>query len=569
MQLATCAPDPAELHAKLVEPGAFFEVGEEDVRGERMLVFKQRYRSLIEMLRASERFPERTYIVDGDERLTFGEHRRRVEVFADVLKERYGVRAGDRVAIFAANRWEWIVAFWATLALGAIPAAYNGHWTPEEFVHATRLVEPVLVIGDGPRLQRVAGVGVDTPVLDLDADLATLLAAAGRFTDLVLADEDAPAALIFTSGTTGRAKAVTLPHRALVGSIQHGVLSMTLKQLMAGEPIPRAGEDLPLADEVHMVTAPLFHIAMFMAATLPPFYRGCSLVLLRGRFDPERALAVVERERVTNWSIMGSVAVRLAGCEALSKYDTTSLRGLGVGGAPVSPAVQQGLRDAFPSAGASLGMGYSSTEAGGASVAALGGPQYAANPTAAGAVSLTMEVELRDEAGARVADGDYGEVHVRSPYLMLNYWNDPAATAKALKPGGWLAMGDVARLEKGLLHINSRARDMIQVNAENVSPTEIEYVLEEHPAIREAAVVALDDPLTGDAVCAVVAPNEAAAPTEAELEAWCRARLAPFKVPTQWRVTPRPLPRTASGKLAKPKIRAWAAGGDATDWSAD
>jgi acyl-CoA synthetase (AMP-forming)/AMP-acid ligase II len=571
MQATADPPDLAQARAHLVSPGAVFEVGEEEVRGERMLVFRRRHRSLVEMLLASARFPDRAFIVDGEVRLTFGEHLRRVEALAHILKARYGVAAGDRVAIFAANRWEWIVAFWAVLALGAVPAAYNGHWTAEEFVHATDLVEPVLIIGDAPRVERVADVMFDMPFMNLDADLPDLDAAEDRFTDFVLADEDDPSALIFTSGTTGRAKAVTLPHRALFGAIQHGAMSTLVKQVMASEPAPRAEDGVPLLDEVYLVTAPLFHIAMFMAAILPAVYRGFCMVLLRGRFEPERVLAAVERERVTNWSIMGSVAVRLAGCEALARYDTSSLRGVGVGGAPVSPAVQQSLREAFPSAGASLGMGYSSTEAGGASVAAIGGPLYAANPTAAGTIGFTMQVELRDEAGAPVPDGKYGEVHVRSPYLMLGYWNDPVATAKALKAGGWLAMGDIARLEDGLLFINSRARDMIQVNAENVSPTEVEYVLEAHPAIREAAVVAVDDPVTGDAVCAAVVPAGDDAPSEAELDAWCRARLAPFKAPTRWRITRRPLPRTASGKLAKPAIRAWveAGGEDVQDWSLD
>ena len=117
-------------------------------------------------------------------------------------------------------------------------------------------------------------------------------------------------------------------------------------------------------------------------------------------------------------------------------------------------------------------------------------------------------MELRGPDGLPVAEGELGEVHVRSPYLMLGYWDDPAASEAVLKPGGWLAMGDVGRLEDGLLYLDARARDMIFVSAENVAPTEVEYRLEAHPEVLEAAVFAVDDPTTGDAVCAVVSLPE-------------------------------------------------------------
>jgi acyl-CoA synthetase (AMP-forming)/AMP-acid ligase II len=215
--------------------------------------------------------------------------------------------------------------------------------------------------------------------------------------------------------------------------------------------------------------------------------------------------------------------------------------------------VQQGLRDAFPSASRSLGIGYTSTEAG-AVVANIAGPEFAAHPTSAGRVTTTVAVELRDELGMPVTGGQPGEVHVRSPYVMLGYWNDPAASAAVLTGGGWLAMGDVARMEDGLLYIDSRARDMILVSAENVSPTEVEFCLEAHPGVLEAAVLAVDDALTGDAVCAVVVTVPGVSITTGELTAWCRGRLAQYKVPTRWRLVSDRLPRTATGKLVKHQL---------------
>ena len=146
---------------------------------------------------------------------------------------------------------------------------------------------------------------------------------------------------------------------------------------------------------------------------------------------------------------------RVSACPTLSRYDTSSVRLLGVGGATVSPTVQQNLREAFPSTSGSLGMGYTSTEAA-AVVANIGGPDFQSRPTSTGRVTPTTEIELRDEQGRPVGDGELGEVHVRSPYLMLGYWRDAEATATALKPGGWLAMGDMARLVDGWLYIDAR-----------------------------------------------------------------------------------------------------------------
>ena len=161
---------------------------------------------------------------------------------------------------------------------------------------------------------------------------------------------------------------------------------------------------------------------------------------------------------------------------------------------------------------------------------------------------------MRDPSGALVPDGEMGEVHVRSPYVMLGYWDDPQASAAVLKADGWLAMGDVGRRVDGRLYIDSRARDLILVNAENVSPTEVEYCLEAHPGVTEAAVFAVDDELTGDAVCAVVLADAAAVSHE-DLAAWCRKASRTTRCRPAGTSSHQPLPRTASGKLVKREIR--------------
>ena len=374
-----------EVRAALTAPGAAFEIRDEDVRGHRMPVFAARPRSLRELLDNSSRYADRLYLIDGDVRLTFADHLADVDALASWLQRERGVAPGDRVAIFAANRHEWVTSFWALASIGAVPAAFNGWWTAEEFAHAAALVGPALVIGDGPRLARVAET-CTLPVVDMDQLAAHIAAHAGRRPDLPAVTEDAPAVLIFTSGTTGRPKAVTVPHRALCGFLQVNMLPEAAGRVLLGGTMPASPHDAPPSDDIVLVTSPLFHVSMLYGAVLMAVGKGSCFVLVPGRFDPERVLATIERERVTMWMALGSAATRVCGSEALRRYDTSSVRYIGVGGAPVSPAVQQALRAAFPTVAQSMGMGYTSTEAG-AVVANISGPEFLAHPTSTGRVT--------------------------------------------------------------------------------------------------------------------------------------------------------------------------------------
>lgn len=274
-----------------------------------------------------------------------------------------------------------------------------------------------------------------------------------------------------------------------------------------------------------------------------------------GRFDEERTLRAIESERVTVWLSVGSAAPRVAAHPARGRYELSSLASVVVGGAPMSPAVKRLLCAAFPSAAAGFRMGYTSSE-GGSIVASIGGDDFAAFPESTGPIQDGVLIAIRDGDGRDVAAGTEGFIHVRSPYVMLGYWNDPEATAKVIGPQRWLAMGDVGRIEDGLLYINSRASDLIFVSAENVHPSEVEFRLEAHPAVEECAVTGIDHPVTGQAVMAFLVLREGVGADEAELADWCRAALPPYKVPTAWRLRTEPLPRNAAGKVLRTALAA-------------
>jgi acyl-CoA synthetase (AMP-forming)/AMP-acid ligase II len=539
-----------ELRARLTGPGGMFEITEETVLGERMHVFKNRPRALRELLAQSAAHGEKEYLVEGERRITYAEHVKRVASVAAALRERYGIGKGDRVAVLAENRVEWPLSFWATTSLGGIVAALNGWWTADEIAYGIADSEPKLVIADRKRLARAGKL--DVPVLEIESEFSALLEHApdAPLPDVPI-EEDDPAVILYTSGTTGRPKGALASQRSIIGFVQTTTLSgaeSVLAEVMAGKLKPPDPVNRP--QTIFLATPPMFHLSGLYANIVLQLALGGKLVIRPGRFDPEAVLELIERERVTAWAALGSMGPRVATHPSLENYDRSSVENVGFGGAPTTEAVQELMRRAFPNAKSNLGIGYGSSESV-STAATIRGSDYDLHPTSTGRPVATVDIEIRDPEGKALPEGVEGEIHIRSPYVMLGYWRKPDATRETIKPGRWLATGDIGRIENGLLYINSRARDMILKNAENVYPAEIENRLEKHPAVREAAVYGVDHPEWGQEVKAVVVPELGAQPDPRELARFCGETLAAFKVPTAWEIRSEPLPRNASGKILK------------------
>jgi long-chain acyl-CoA synthetase len=545
------------VRAKLTGVGGPFEIVEEDVLGERMRVFKNRARSLRDLLRASAAHGDKEYLVHAEKRVTFRQHVAQVASAAAVLRERYGIAKGDRVAILAANCAEWPVAFWATVSLGGIVSALNGWWTADEIAYGVADSAPKLLIGDRARLERAKGLGLALPILEIESAFGELLGRQAELPDVAIAEDD-PAVILYTSGTTGRPKGALASHRGIVGFVHattYAGAETALTELAAAGQQPAAAAR---PQGVTLATSPMFHLSGLYATIVLQLALGGKLVIRSGRFDEAELIRLMAKERVTAFAALGSMGPRIARHPELAKHDLSCVENVGFGGAPVSPAVQELLRQAFPNASSAQGIGYGSSESVSAPTT-IRGAEYKLHPTSAGRVIPTHEFEIRDEHGKALPEGVEGEIHIRSPYLMLGYWGKPEPTASTLKPGRWLATGDIGRFEDGLLYINSRARDMILRNAENVYPVEIEYRLEQHPLVREATVFGVDHEEWGQEVKAVVVPEPGANVTPAELARWCGESLAAYKVPTAWELRREPLPRNASGKVLKNVVRGDAA----------
>ncbi len=540
-----------EILARITGPGGPFELAVEDVLGERMQVVSGRARSLRELLERSALHGDKDYIVHGDRRISYAEHLRLVGSVARGLSERYGVRKGDRVAILAENRPEWILTFWATVSLGGIVAALNGWWQGDEIAYGVENSDPRVLVGDRKRLARVAGRDLHVPVIDMDDDFPAL---ESHVPDAELPTtpiaEDDPAVILYTSGTTGRPKGAVNTHRGICGFVSVGMVNGVVAMLSAAENGAATGGAEPPPPTCALVTVPLFHLSGLYAGAVMMLAVGAKTVWRSGRFDPAEVLRLIERERVTTWSALGNMAHKVVSHPDVSRYDLSSVQNIGSGGGPTSREVQERIRKVFPRGGQNMGLGYGLSESV-TPAAVITGRELERYPDSVGRPAVSHEIEIRGADGRRVPDGVEGEIHIRSPYLMLEYWRDPQATAEALLPGRWLRTGDVGRLEEDRLYINSRARDLILRAAENIYPVEIEQRLEAHSSVAEAAVVGVDHPELGQEVKAFVVPEGGAKVEPAQLASWVGEALAPFKVPAHWEVCTEPLPRNAAGKVLK------------------
>jgi acyl-CoA synthetase (AMP-forming)/AMP-acid ligase II len=539
-----------EVVARLTAAGAAFEIAREDVRGQRLEVFTHRQRSLAELVRDSARFGDAEYLVSTRERLTFAEHHARVAALATALRDEYGVRPGDRVAICAANCPDWVVAFWATVSLGAVAVGMNSMWAPAEVRHGLDLTRPRVLVTDAQR-RALAGPldGSGIAVIDLEDDLPVLV---DRHREAPLPeadiDEDDPAVILFTSGTSGRPKGAVHSHRNVIAALWFHLLNDAVAAELGAPP----------RDRRFLLVTPLFHIAALHNLAVVRLAVGDTAVVHLGRFDIDDVLRLVERERVTNWGAVPTMVSRLverAERRGLADVDLSSLRTISISSAPSSPTLKARLRDALPDAGRSLGTTYGLTESSTAATLATAA-ELLADPDTVGRAVPTMEVEVRGPDGVPLPPGREGEVHLRGTLVMLGYWDDPDATAAAMSPDGWLRTGDLGTLlADGHLHISSRRSDLILRGGENVYPAEVENQLVTHHAVAECIVMGIPDPDFGEAVAAVVVLHDGADASETDLVAHLRPRLARYKLPTHWVLTATPLPRNATGKVNRREVR--------------
>jgi fatty-acyl-CoA synthase len=484
--------------------------------------------------------PEKVALRFEGRSLTYGEFAARIVVAARALKSQLGIARGDRVAILAANHPDYLVLLYACARLGALLVPLNWRLAVAEqmFILSDASVKALvveqafvdIVAPLAAALQEARAVGLDfarenLPSLDL------LIAEAGGDGRNPHTDFSAPLLIVYTSGTTGRPKGAVLRQEAL---LWNAAMSQHMHDLTARD---------------HVLTVlPLFHVGGLNIQTTPALQLGAT-VTLHARFAPGATLDAIAADRPSLIVLVPTTIQALIEHPGWAETDLSSLRAVTTG----STQVPQPLIDAVTARGVPVLQVYGSTETSPIAVYTRRGGDLR-RPGSTGLPGLACEARIVDEAGREVPHGERGEVVVRGPNVLFEYWGNAAATAEALREG-WFHTGDIGtRDADGYFYIHDRKNNVIISGAENIYPAEIERVLAHHPAVAEAAVVGRADAKWQEVPVAFVVRRPGVAADADALRRHVAEHLARFKVPREI-IFVDSLPKNALGKVQHFRLR--------------
>jgi acyl-CoA synthetase (AMP-forming)/AMP-acid ligase II len=502
--------------------------------------------------RAARWYPERIAVIEGEARLTYRQLDRRASALARALIH-LGVKPGDRVAVLQANNHEFMEALAAAARAGAAFVPILGMLTEADHAYIVQdcgarvLIAPAAALGARARALRERVPGV-VHVIDVGGgegalDYEQLLTGHAGLAPLIRGREGDLGQILYTSGTTGKPKGVV------------HTFATTQAAMFAWVEIARR-----TPGDVGLLYTPMSHFAARLMDS--GWVAGSTAVILQAP-DPVQTFAAIERHRVTHLLAIPTLLQMFLGHPEIDRHDLSSLRFICYAAAPASSAL---VRRAIERFGSSLHTGWGGTEAYGLNTHMTPAEHQAAIDgheerllSCGRENSLGGRVRILDGEGRDVPPGDVGEACVRAPWMMAGYWNLPELTAQTIVDG-WLHFGDLARAdEDGYVYLVDRKGDMIITGGMNVYPREVEEVLYQHPAVLEAAVIGVPDEKWGEAVKAVVALKSGQTAGEAELVAFAKERLAPFKAPKSLEIRAS-LPKTPVGKISRRAVKAqyWA-----------
>lgn len=483
--------------------------------------------------------PDKVAFVDPRRRCTFSELDDRVTRLANALSAR-GIGHGDRVAVLGYNSIELVESWLAVLRLGAIAVPVNFRMVADEIAYVLADSGAAAVLADvalAPTVEEACAKApsVDT-VITIGGDMDDIIAAADSAVTELTVEDEAPAFIMYTSGTTGFPKGAVLTHRNLY--------------LHAFSSIATLGNRDD--DDCWMAVAPLFHTAG-VSGMLPMFLNGGSAVIPpSGGFDPAAIVATIVEERVTSCWMTPAQWQIVCAMPDLGSRDLSRLCRVWWGAAPASTTLLRTMIDAFPHAEIIAAFGQTECSP---ITCLLRGEDALRKIGSVGTPMLNVETRIVDDQMNDVAHGEVGEIVYLGPLVMKEYWNKADETAEAFR-GGWFHSGDLVRQDSdGYMYVVDRKKDMIISGGENIYCAEVENVLATCPKVAEVAIIGVPDVKWGETPVAVIVPRDAAdPPTDDDIEAHCRQHLAPYKRPRRVAIVDA-LPRNASGKVLKTRLR--------------
>ena len=547
-----------EANATITGPGQIFELIDAEVLGVKTRIFKNAPAHLGQLFAGSRAHGDKPFLVYENETFTFAQAADHIDALASLLVNTYGVKKGDRVAVAMRNFPEWVMSFASIISVGAINVSMNSWWTEDEMDFALEDSGATVLICDQQRFDIGAAscVKKNIKVLVVRAE-KPLPAGVDKWEEVLpLGDAhpgadiqpDDDATILYTSGTTGRPKGAVSTHRAVISSLM-AFSARNNVFLMSGTKLKEVdGPDIPTS---FILIVPLFHVTGCVPVMMSCFIAGLKLAIMY-KWDPEKALEMIEREKITNFVGVPTQSWDLVNSPEFEKYDTSSLRAVGGGGAPSPTSLVGKVNDKVKNGNPQLGYGMTETNAFGP---AITGSDYLSHPTSTGRATWPMIVEVRDENLKPVPTGQSGEIWFFGPMLIRGYWNRPDATAETIVDG-WLRSGDLGRLDAdGYVYVEDRVKDMILRAGDNVYGAEVESAIYEHPAVHEAAVFGVPHERLGEEVGVAILPNAGMTLTPEELWAFLDTKIAKYKIPTQVVIMTETLPRNAAGKFLKRELQ--------------
>ncbi|MBH0779902.1 class I adenylate-forming enzyme family protein [Nocardia bovistercoris] len=545
------------IEAELTAAGAPFETTEVEIDGHRVLTYRNAGATFHESVAdLATRFADNVLTVD-DETRTYADIFARAARFAGALRERYGIAVGDRVGVMMANQSSYLVALLAITRIGAVAVLYNSRSSATEIAAAFEDVPSTVVIADPPRIELLRTVDHAATLVStdrIDAELPTvdsLIAETDTDGPVVEAPADAPCLILFTSGTSGRAKGVQLTHRNLVNVVLNMRFVVECNLRIAAHRYGIAVDDIRalMPPTSALLIFPLFHVSG-LAGLISALNSGGRVATMR-RWDPAVAVRLIHEHKLT---LMSGPPMTVD--ELLKQPDAStllaSLVNVTPGGQATPPNLTAHISDTVPGAQRSNGWGMTETAG---SVCTAGGAVLADFPNTVGPVSPTMRVRVTDAAGQEVPAGTLGELELSGGLVMAGYIDSDGSLTDDHRP--WLSTGDLGYVdEHGLIYLVDRSKDIVICAGENIACSEVEAALMVGDAFTEVAAFGVPDERLGEKLVVAVTVDGDRTLDADDVRDLARETLPPHKIPAEVRFDMSPLPRNATGKLVKRELRA-------------